>query len=210
MARQGVVEEHRNVESRLRFVPDAEQVKGHMKVEANFFTRAELSAARIFWTGDCVSLNILSTDCILNTEWPLIASQLWFLVHRNDSIFNFFKNRFGNNFSRHQFLFFLIRTAIDYFLCVLVMNSGQGSELLDGPGVDIHGFDCGWRRNPNCIRRSGLLIAFRGTARGQPCPEKNCSYNKRQDFNVNHLAPGSISVKLGVTSLDARLARILP
>ena len=39
MARQGVVEEHRNVESRLRFVPDAEQVKAHMKVEANFFTR---------------------------------------------------------------------------------------------------------------------------------------------------------------------------
>ena len=66
MARQGAVEEHRNVESRLRFVPDAEQVKAHMKVEANF--GAELSAARIFWTGDCVSLNILSTDCILNTE----------------------------------------------------------------------------------------------------------------------------------------------
>ena len=37
MARQGVVE-HRNVESRLRFVPDAEQVKAHMKVEANFGT----------------------------------------------------------------------------------------------------------------------------------------------------------------------------
>jgi hypothetical protein len=62
MVRQGVVGEHRNVESRLRFVPDAEQVKAHMKVEANFFTRGGTVGRADFLDGGRVSLNILSTD----------------------------------------------------------------------------------------------------------------------------------------------------
>jgi hypothetical protein len=78
--------------------------------------------------------------------------------------------------------------TIDYFLCVPGMNSGQSSELLDGSGVDVDGFDHGRHRNPNHIRRHGLLIAFRTTARGQACAEKSCSYKKTQAFNLDHLA----------------------
>ena len=110
------------------------------------------------------------------------------MVHRDNSIFDFVKDRLGDDFPRNQILFFLIWATCDDFLCIRIFDSGQRSELLDGSGVGIDWFDSRWRRSRDSIRSNWCFTSFRCPTGIRKYPKESDSHKKSQALERNHLA----------------------